>query len=250
MMGNPTVVLIHSQGNSEGPLREAIEFYKPKMVFLISNHDASGALLVYKHLNEKDVNKLGRFVKDIEYSELLFIEDAFSSDTVLQMFTKIENAKNKAKEMSDSQELKFYAGVSGGTKMMVIGSALAAINDDISTYYVNKETLESSDNLLLELDFLNDLMSTISWLRGHYKNKNNLSYLKEVIIRDKEGLMTTAEEIAESMKPKTTKSVRNSMRMLKTRSLITYDESKKPHVYKPTLLGEYVVKMFYNDSND
>ena len=146
-MVDPKVVLIHSQGNSEGPLREAIEFYKPKMVFLISNHGASGALLVNKHLEERDTNKLGRFVKDIEYSELLFIEDAFSSDTVLQMFTEIDNAKNKAKEISDSQELKFYAGISGGTKMMIVGSALAAINDDISTYYVNKESLEDSDNL-------------------------------------------------------------------------------------------------------
>ena len=249
-MVDPKVVLIHSQGNSEGPLREAIEFYKPKMVFLISNHGASGALLVNKHLEERDTNKLGRFVKDIEYSELLFIKDAFSSDTVLQMFTQIDNAKNKAKEMSNSKQLKFYAGISGGTKMMVVGSALAAINGDISTYYVNKESLEVSDNLLLELDFLNDLMSTISWLREHYKNKENLPYLEEVIRRDKNGLMTDAAEIAESMKPKTTKSIRNSMRVLKRRSLITYDESKKPHEYKPTQLGKYVVKMFYNGQNE
>jgi len=249
-MVDPTVVLIHSQGNSEGPLREAIEFYKPKMVFLISNHGASGALLVNKHLEERNTNKLGILVKDIEYSELLFIEDAFSSDTVLQMFTQIDNAKNKAKEMSNSKQLKFYAGISGGTKMMVVGSALAAINDDISTYYVNKESLEGSDNLLLELDFLNNLMSTISWLRKHYRNKDNLTYLEEVIRRDKNGLMTNAAEIAESMKPKTTKSVRNAMRVLKGRSLITYDESKKPHVYKPTHLGKYVVKMFYNGQNE
>ena len=249
-MVDPKVVLIHSQGNSEGPLREAIEFYKPKMVFLISNHGASGALLVNKHLEEKDTNKLGRFVKDIEYSELLFIKDAFSSDTVLQMFTEIDNAKNKAKEISDSQELKFYAGISGGTKMMVVGSALAAINDDISTYYVNKESLEDSDNLLLELDFLNDLMSTISWLREHYTNKKNLPYLEEVIRRDKNRLSTNATEIAESMKPLTVKSVRNSMRKLKSRSLITYDESKKPYEYKPTQLGKYVVKMFYNGQNE
>ena len=103
---------------------------------------------------------------------------------------------------------------------------------------------------MLELDFLNDLMSTISWLREHYKNKENLPYLEEVIRRDKNGLMTDAAEIAESMKPKTTKSIRNSMRVLKRRSLITYDESKKPHVYKPTQLGKYVVKMFYNGQNE
>jgi hypothetical protein len=220
------------------------------MVFLISNHGAKGALLVKKHLDERDTNKLGIFAKDIDYSELLFIDDAFSSDTVLQMFTQIDNAKNKAKEISNSKELKFYAGISGGTKMMVVGSALAAINDDISTYYVNKESLEESDNLLLELDFLNDLMSTISWLREHYTNKKNLPYLEEVIRRDKNGLMTNAAEIAESMKSKTTKSIRNSMKVLKRRSLITYDESKKPHVYKPTQLGKYVVKMFYDGQNE
>ena len=39
------VVLIHSQGNSVGPLREAIEHYMPQMVFLISNAGADKAML-------------------------------------------------------------------------------------------------------------------------------------------------------------------------------------------------------------
>ena len=46
-------VLIHSQGESEGPLREAIEHYRPQFVFLISNDSCAGAKVVLKHLQDK-----------------------------------------------------------------------------------------------------------------------------------------------------------------------------------------------------
>ena len=62
-MAKPT--LIHSQGNSEGPLREAIDYYRPNMVFLISNHDAIKAPLVYKHLEDRNEVKLGRSVRRV-----------------------------------------------------------------------------------------------------------------------------------------------------------------------------------------
>ena len=64
-----------------------------------------------------------------------------------------------------------YAGVAGGTKLMVIGSALAAINGDITTYYVNKERIDRQEELLLEIEFMNKLMSSVSWLRQHYRKK-------------------------------------------------------------------------------
>lgn len=242
-------VLIHSQGNSEGPLREAIEHYRPQMVFLISNKEARDAPLVMSHLNNRNETKLGRSVRDVEHSEMIMIEDAWSKDTVLQMFEAIDKARKKATGLAKGRVLKFYAGVAGGTKLMVIGSALAAINGDITTYYVNKERIDRQEELLLEIEFMNKLMSSASWLRGHYKNKNNLRYLTELIRRENEGEVTSAIAISETLTPFTDKAVRDAMRKLKKRGLVDFESRTSPQVYKSTLLGRYVIRMFYSGSD-
>jgi hypothetical protein len=244
------VVLIHSQGNSEGPLREAIEHYRPQMVFLISNKDAEDAPLVMRHLENRVELKLGRSVRDVEHSEIIMIDDAWSNDTVLQMFEAIDKAKTIAEGLANGRELRFYAGVAGGTKLMIIGSALAAINGNITTYYVNKERIGRTDNLLLEIGFMNELMSTVSWLRGHYNSKKNLRYLNETIRREKKGDVTTAQEISRTLSPVTDKAVRNAMRVLKDKGLIDYESDTSPQIYKSTLLGRYVIRMFDTDSDE
>ena len=143
------------------------------------------------HLKNRNETKLGRSVRDVEHSEMIMIEDAWSKDTVLQMFEAIEKAREIATGLAKGRVLKFYAGVAGGTKLMVIGSALAAINGDITTYYVNKERIDRQEELLLEIEFMNNLMSSVSWLRAHYKNKNNLRHLSELIRREIEGEVTS-----------------------------------------------------------
>ena len=132
---------------------------------------------------------------------------------------------------------------------MVIGSALAAINDDITTYYVNEETVERSEDLLFEIDFMNELMSTVSWLRGHYTNKNNLRYLHEVIRRELSDSPRTAHDISLSLNPITDRAVRNGMRVLEKRGLIDVEKGKT-HTYNSTLLGKYVIRMFYSESDE
>ena len=247
-MANPTKVLIHSQGNSEGPLREAIDYYRPNMVFLISNHDASKAPLVYKHLEDRNEAKLGRSVREVEYVEMIFIDNAFSEDTVLQMFSAIDRAKIKATARANGNKLEFYAGVAGGTKLMVIGSALAAINDGITTYYVNEETVDRAEELLFEIGFMNELMTTISWLRdGHYSRKNNLRYLNEVIRREANDEIRNSHEISLSLSPITDRAVRNGMRVLEERKLIVIEKGHT-HSYNSTPLGRYVLRMFHDSS--
>ena len=247
-MASTRRVLIHSQGNSEGPLREAIDYYRPNMVFLISNRGASKAPLVYKHLQNRNESKLGRSVRYVEVVDMIYIDNAFCEDTVLQMFTAIDQAKTAATAEANGSELEFYAGVAGGTKLMVIGSALAAINDGITTYYVNEETVDRAEELLFEIDFMNELMSTIAWLReGHYKRKRNLRYLNEVIRREASNEVRTADEISLSLSPITARAVRNGMRTLEERKLIVIEKGKT-HSYNSTLLGKYVLRMFYDSS--
>jgi len=243
MAGGKAKVLIHSQGESEGPLREAIEHYRPQFVFLICNESSAGAKVVLKHLEDRETKYLGQWVGDIEHVEMIRIEDAWSDETVLQMFAAIDKAKKRALELADGRELSFYSGVAGGTKLMVIGSALAAINGGISTYYVNKEMPGKSSNLLFEIGFMNDLMSSINWLKyGRYNEKNNLRYLSEVIRREESGEIRTAEEMATTLDPIVPKSIRNAMRVLKDHGLVEIEGH--PQEYSSTTLGHYVLSLF------
>ena len=236
-------VLIHSQGETEAPLREAIEYYRPDFVFLISNDSSQGAKVVLKHLEEKNTKYLGQWVKDIEHVEMILIENAWSSETVMQMFSAIDKAKKRAYDLADGRELLFYSGVAGGTKLMVIGSALAAINGGISTYYVNKEMPGESSELLFEIGFMNDLMSSINWLKhGRYNERNNLRYLSEVIRREESGEICTAEQMAITLTPIVPKSIRNAMRTLKGHGLVEIEGH--PQEYSSTTLGRYVLSMF------
>ena len=218
----------------------------PQMVFLISNKDAVDAPIIMRHLENRDETKLGRLVRRVEHSQMITIDDAWSGNTVLQMFEAIDEAKTIAKKLANGRELKFYTGVAGGTKLMVIGSALASIMGDITTYYVNKETIERTDGLLFEIGFLNDLMKAASWLNSHPKSEKNLKYLAETIRRESDNEITTALEISKSLTPYTDKSVRNAMRILKEKGLIDYEPNTSPQIYKSTLLGKYIDRIFSN----
>lgn len=247
------VVLIHSQGNSVGPLREAIEHYMPQMVFLISNAGADKAMLALEYLEQKNEGKLGKPVRNIEHSDMILIDDGVSKDTILQMFEAIEKAKKKANSKANGRELRFYAGIAGGTKPMVIGSALAAINGHLTSYYVKEERPGNTENLLFEIDFMNNLMSAVNWLREHYTNPRNLRYLRELARREEDGENCTAEEIAFSLQPVTAKSVQNAMRVLNKHGLVEIHKGeikgKKTQTFSSTRLGHHVLNM-YPPSNE
>ena len=244
-MADPVIVLIHSQGNNEGPLREAIDHYMPQMVFLICNNKAERASTIMGYLENRNEIKLGRSVRRVEHSQMINIDDAWSGNTVLEMFEAIDEAKTIAKGLANGRELRFYTGVAGGTKLMVIGSALASIMGDITTYYVKKD-VEQTDELLFEIGFLNDLMKAVSWLNAHYKNEKNLKYLAETIRRESNSEITTSQEISKALHPKTDKAVRNAMRILKDKGSIDYESNTSPQMYSSTLLGKYIHRIFNN----
>ena len=240
-------VLIHSQGDSEGALREAIDFFAPSMVFLISNKQSKKAGLVFKYLKEHN-ERLGRRVSDIEYSELIEIDDAFSENSIIQMIEAVKKAQNIAEENAKGRTLQFYSGIAGGTKLMVVGAALAAMNNNLSSYYVSEEQLDRKGEVF-EIGFMNDLMRSISFFRdGHYQSKKNLVYLNEVVRRESEGLPIIAREMALTL-TFTDKAIRNAMRILKNHGLVDFERNedgteKKPQVYSSTMLGRYVLTMF------
>ena len=92
---------------------------------------------------------------------------------------------------------------------------------------------------------MNELMTTISWLRdGHYSRKNNLRYLNEVIRREANDEI---HEISLSLSPITDRAVRNGMRVLEERKLIVIEKGQT-HSYNSTPLGRYVLGMFHDSS--
>ena len=117
---------------------------------------------------------------------------------------------------------------------------------DITTYYVNKETMNRTDGLLFEIGFLNDLMKAVSWLNAHPKNEKNLKYLAETIRRESNSEIITSLEISKALSPITDKAVRNAMRVLKEKGLIDFDSNTSPQIYKSTLLGKYINRIFSN----
>ena len=248
MASGKAKVLIHSQGESEASLREAIEHYRPQFVFLISNESSTGAKVVLKHLQDKETKHLGEWVKDIEHVEMILIKDAWSDETVIQMFDAFDQAKKRANELADGRDLEFYSGVAGGTKLMVIGSALAAINGGISTYYVNKEMPGQSSKLLFEIGFMNQLMESLNWLKhGQYKERNNLRYLAEIVRREDSGEICTTSEMEQTL-PYTGRAITAAMRTLGNKGLVEI-KGERPQFYSSTVLGRYVLSMFGDENH-
>ena len=72
-------VLIHSQGRSVGALKEAIDHYRPSMVFLISNPDTNAGKM--KSWIDAGDSRAGNWSKDVEHCEIINI-NPFDEETV------------------------------------------------------------------------------------------------------------------------------------------------------------------------
>lgn len=219
------------------------------MVFLISNPDANRAKLVLQYIQEKNNSRLGKWVNDIEHSEIIGIENAFSEDTVLQMVGAVMKAKEKAREIAGNDVPEFHVGLAGGTKLMVIGAAIAAIEAGAeSTYYVNEDSVGRPGGVI-QIDFISDLTKSLAWLRGHYKNRKNLVYLEEVIKRERERALTTSRSISETV-GLSERSVRNAMQQLKLHGLINFNSKARPQEYSSTDLGKFVLGLIGTPEGD
>ena len=195
-MAAVTKVLIHSQGKTEGSLRLAIDHYRPNMVFLISNPDTNAPK--FRDWVIAGDAMVGKWSGDVAHCELIEIEP-FSESSVLQMINAVKQAKERARELAPKDRFRFYAGVSGGTKLMVIGMALAAIQGDLTAYYVDKpsESERSAGEYVIEIDFMNQLMTATSWLNADSRRLKNLNYLRVIEHGAGSGLESTSKLMIE-----------------------------------------------------
>ena len=262
-MAKRSKVLIHSQGDSEGSLKHAIDYYRPRAVVLISNPD-SKASRILDWIKSKNENMLGREVRDVDHAELIEIE-AFEQDSVLQMIKAVEKAKKWASSFLADEELEFYAGIAGGTKLMVVGMALAAIQGDMTSYYVLDPTHASENNgdYILEIGFMNEVMSITSWLAQDQRRFANLDYLRVIERREVDGRISTSKLMSRSQMDsidgddepftlqRTQDNITKQLNLMSSKGLVTYDadRGKNPKHWLLTDLGRFILSLHPDETN-
>jgi hypothetical protein len=254
-------VLIHSQGNTAGSLKEAIDHYRPAMVFLISNPKTIVSKV--KSWIDDGNPQVGKYSRDVEHCEIINI-DPFNEDSVLQTVMAVQEAKAKAFALSAGRTLEFYAGLSGGTKLMVIGMALAAIQGNLTTYYVDKPIVSDreSGEYLFEITFMNQLMKTITWINSDKRHLENLKYLRAIHHRERAGLDSTSvkmdrnniigeisdEEMNCTVRT-TERTISRQLKLLKSMGLVS-SEDKNPMVWSSTSLGTFILSIYGVENDD
>jgi len=259
-MASVTKVLIHSQGKTEGSLRIAIDHYRPTMVFLISNPETNAHK--FRDWVIAGNSMVGKWAGDVEHCELIEIEP-FSESTVLQMINAVKRAKEWASDLAPNDQFKFYAGVSGGTKLMVIGMALAAIQGDLTVYYVDKpsESVRNEGEYVIEIDFMNQVMTATSWLNADSRRLMNLHYLRVIQNREDRGMKSTSklmdrtqidwqisneEELVTIFR--TQDNITRQLNLLTSKGLVT-SEGNNPRYWELTDLGRFILSMYGESPN-
>ena len=262
-MAKKSKVLIHSQGDSEGSLKHAIDYYRPAAVVLISD-STSNASRIFDWLESKDENMLGRGVGDVDRAHLIKIE-AFQQDSVLQMMKAVKDAKEWASSVLADEELEFYAGIAGGTKLMVVGMALAAIQGNMTSYYVLDPTRAEKNNgkYILEIGFMNDVMAITSWLGQDQRRLANLEYLRVIERRESADKPSTSKLMSRSQRDsldddderltlqRTQDNITKQLNLMSRKGLVTYDESlgKNPKHWLLTDSGRFLLSLHPDETN-
>ena len=255
LMASETKVLIHSQGDTPGSLKLAIDHYRPTIVFLISN-PKTPAKKFQAWVNEGNP-EVGKWSTEVERCELIEI-DPFSESSVLEMIKAVKQAKDMANEWAPKEQLKFYAGVAGGTKLMVIGMALAAIQGDLTTYYVDKpaKSERNSGEYVIEIEFMNHVMAVSSWLNSDSRHLKNLEYLRVIKHREDSGLQSTSklmdrtqmeapfsEEEERTTILRVQDNITKQLKVLAGKGLVSF-EGKNPRYWELTELGRFILGMY------
>ena len=262
-MASVKKVLIHSQGDSEGSLKHAIDYYRPAVVVLISD-STSIASRIFDWLKSKNENMLGIGVRDVDHAHAVEIE-AFKQDSVLQMIKAVGEAKEWASSVLADEVLEFYAGIAGGTKLMVVGMALAAIQGDMTSYYVlDPKRAENNNGIyILEIGFMNDVMSITSWLVQDQRRLANLEYLRVIERRESADKHSTSKLMSRSQRDildaddelltlqRTQDNITKQLNLMSSKGLVAYDErlGKNPKHWLLTDLGRFILSLHPDETN-
>lgn len=248
-MSNEKVVIIHQIQESLTNLEDTIEYFKPDYVILVSSeyYAKDKPDMAIMELREKNVRALGDYVEKVEFFELFSIENAWHSTTMMEVYELFGKIKKICEERAGKDGCKFYAGLADGPSLMTVGIAFSAVLFGMSTYFTRGRRTYYEKKYVLEIENLNKITATSTWLDKNYKNKDNLRYLSAIIELEEEGVVKiTAQEIEPRVKPKTIQSVRNAIRVLEEHDLIKTTGKTRPKIVQSTELGRIFTRMFYN----
>jgi hypothetical protein len=251
-MEKPKKVIIHQIQESLTNLEDTLDYFQPDYVFLLSSefYSKDKPDMALMEIEKKNVRALGDNVKNIEYSELVTIKDAWHKTTMLDVYEIFGEIKSKCEEMAGKEGCVFYSGLADGPALMTSGIAFASVLHNMSTYFTRGRRTYYNREYVLEIDNLNQITTTKSWLEQNYKNPLNLRYLSEIIMLEEDGEEEIiAEKIQLRVDPKTVEAVRNAINVLEARGLII-TEGRRPKVVESTELGRLTIKMFYDDHRD
>ena len=246
-MGKPKKVVIHQIQESLTNLEDTLDYFEPDYVFLLSSefYSKDKPDMALMEIKNKNVRALGDNVQNIEYSELVTIDEAWHKTTMLHVYEIFGQIKSKCEEMAGKEGCIFYSGLADGPALMTSGIAFASVLHNMNTYFTRGRRTYYNREYVLEIDNLNKITSTKSWLEQNYKNPLNLRYLNEIISLEEDGSEKIfAEDIHEKLKPITVEAVRNAINVLEARGLVI-TEGKRPKRVNSTELGRLTIRMFY-----
>ena len=234
-------VLVHLQGNARDPLAVAVEALEPKGVIVITNRGLNDeGLLVLDYLQRRDTRRLGHAFG--HHAEVLFIDYGLSQ-TVEEVL--LAQSPHGRRGLGHGAPLEIYAGLTGGTKPMVIGGTIATLIGGLRPYYVSKPMIGREEEVH-DLGHLSGLSGTYTWATTDRHAKANLAHL-EVLMALEADLGSTghtaADIAARSPNTPTPRSVQNAMRVLKRKGLVGFEEDRKPLRFASTGLASLLLKI-------
>jgi hypothetical protein len=239
-------VLVHLQGNARDPLYIAVEELNPKGVIVITNRGLNDeGLLVLEYLNRRDTRRLGPAIADVTHTEVLFIDEVASSKTVEEVLLAFSKAQDIAQQWSDGRPVEVFAGLTGGTKPMVIGGTIATLLGGLKPYYVSKAMLDREEHVH-DLGHLSGLSSAFTWATTDRHAPANMEHLRVLMALESEGgndRFTSTEVAERSERNPTPRAVQNAMKVLKRFGLVEFEEERKPLRFVSTPLAALLLKI-------
>jgi hypothetical protein len=244
-MSGVKTVLIHQIKESMTNLFDSVEKYRPDYVFLLTSEyyaveKPDFALLSIK---DKDWRTIGDHVRNIEYFKLVKIKDAWHKTTMMEVYEELGKIKSKSQELAGKDKCIFYAGLADGEPLMTVGVAFAAVLHEMNTYYTRGRRTIYEREFVLDIDNLNKITATMSWLDSHYTKSKNLRYLREIIHLEETGdKEISSAKITEKLVPITKKAVDNALRTLEKKELINI-QGKRNRTLNSTDLGKLIIRL-------
>ena len=148
---------------------------------------------------------------------------------------------------------------------MVVGMALAAIQGDMTSYYVLDPTHAKKNNgdYILEIGFMNDVMTITSWFAQDQRRSANLDYLRVIERRESADKPSTSKLMSRVNRdsfdaddepltiPRTQDNITRQLNDMMKKGLVTYDEElgKNPKHWLLTDLGRFILSTHPDETN-